>query len=671
MTHRGVDEQENRTRGADRSNIGLPRFIKDKMFDGGDKRMKKKISGYKCSLLILLLLLSLTGIGIMGSLTENPIYASGPKYTIAQAKKKLIHQKKFKSKYKKVYGIDVSRWDEDVDWKKVKKSGVEFAIIQIGYRGKTDGKLMMDSHFKENIQGAYDVGIDIGIYYVTQALNTKEARGEANYCIKHLEAYKQWLSYPVFIDIEPHEGSRFDKANLSKKKKTNICKSFCQTLADAGYASGVYTSGSFYYDWVYADQLEKYTIWMANYTRSTDYKGKYDMWQFTSSGSVNGIPVNADLDVAYIIQKPEAPKYIEQTDLTTNSLTLQWSRIAAADGYQLRMTNDNGKTIATYTASENTQTLGGLKPGNRYHFSIRAYYLNNRNEKIYGDYSKVFDACTLPGKVGFMGSSVTDTSVTLFWPAIPAAAGYQIQGYQSGTGTYTDLGYSEQNQFTVYGLKKKSPYLFRVRAYVNLYPNKRKYGDFSDVQKQWTGTPALTGLTIGSITKNSGTVVWNPQTGEGVEGYHLQVQTADGQMLVSEDTSEVSRHITGLLPGGHYKVHVNSYYQNADGNRVDGTILEDEFFTVSNLTRPGSVKKITKKIRAKTAALSWKKVKNASGYQVFLYKKNKLTAVYTVKKPKKTLKKLKGAYTVKVRAYKESGTVRAYSSKFKKIRIRV
>lgn len=427
--------------------------------------MMREKTGRGAGILAWLLVFSLTLTGILPQTAKTDVYAGGPRYSISAAKKKLIHQKKVRDKFKRVYGIDVSRWNGKLNWKKLKSSGVEFAIIQVGYRGKTDGKLMTDYRFKENIQGAIANGIDVGIYYVTQALNPKEARAEAAFCKKKLKAYKRYLSYPIFIDIEPHEGSRFDRKKLSKRQKTNICKAFCKKLKAGGYASGVYTSASFYYDWVYAKELEKYTIWMANYVRSTDYKGRYDMWQFTSVGKVKGSKGSLDLDVAYMVKKPDQPGLLEQTGMTTDGLGLRWKAVAAADGYRISRFDDNGEREKDYDASANEITISGLEPGRGYIFRIKAYYLDNKGKRVYSSYSEEFTAYTLPPQSKApVASDITDHSITLSWEPNSGAVFYRLQRYDPETGTYTELGYTDTNSFCVEGLQSDTAYQFRVCA---------------------------------------------------------------------------------------------------------------------------------------------------------------------------------------------------------------
>ncbi len=106
-----------------------------------------------------------------------------------------------KENTKKSYGIDVSKWQGTINWSKVKDAGVEFAIIRLGYRSEAKGKLVVDPRFKENIEGAHNADIKIGVYIYTQSINTSEAKAEADFCVDTLEDYKGYLSYPIMFDI--------------------------------------------------------------------------------------------------------------------------------------------------------------------------------------------------------------------------------------------------------------------------------------------------------------------------------------------------------------------------------------------------------------------------------------------------------------------------------------
>ena len=195
------------------------------------------------------------------------------------------------------FGIDVSAYQGEIDWQAVKNSGVEFAIIRAGYRGSSVGALVEDSYFMQNLEGAKDAGIKVGVYFFTQAVNEVEAVEEASAVIAMLGDYT--LDYPIFIDTEGAGGAgRAD--GLDKDTRTNVCEAFCKTVESEGFIGGVYASRNWYYNNLNVEQLEDYAIWEAEYVGTNIYTGKLDMWQYTSSGAIDGINTRVDLDISYI-----------------------------------------------------------------------------------------------------------------------------------------------------------------------------------------------------------------------------------------------------------------------------------------------------------------------------------------------------------------------------------
>lgn len=195
-----------------------------------------------------------------------------------------------------VLGIDVSKWQKEIDWDKVKNEGVDFAIIRCGYRGSVTGSLVEDPYFEQNIKGARAAGIKVGVYFFTQAVNEVEAVEEASMVISLVRDYE--LQYPVFIDTEGAGGNgRADSLNV--EERTAVCEAFCTTVKNAGLEAGVYASRNWYNNRLTASTLESYAIWLAEYRSVPLYQGYYQMWQYTSKGKINGINGNVDLNVSY------------------------------------------------------------------------------------------------------------------------------------------------------------------------------------------------------------------------------------------------------------------------------------------------------------------------------------------------------------------------------------
>ena len=193
-------------------------------------------------------------------------------------------------------GIDVSQYQGNIDWNKVKNDGVEFAIIRVGYRGYSNGKLVEDPKFKQNIQGAAAAGIPVGVYFFSQAVNVAEAREEANFVYNLIKNYK--ITYPVVFDAEFSAGNPNGRADkLSKSTRTLVVNTFCSELKNKGYTPMLYTGIYFLRDNLEASLLSGYQLWLARYNSTLGYNGSYRCWQYSDAGKVNGISGNVDMNV--------------------------------------------------------------------------------------------------------------------------------------------------------------------------------------------------------------------------------------------------------------------------------------------------------------------------------------------------------------------------------------
>lgn len=204
----------------------------------------------------------------------------------------------FKDVYKErkndntLVGIDVSKYQGDIDWQKVKDAGVEFAIIRLGYRYFYDEPLSLDPYFQKNIEGASKVGIKIGLYFYSYAKNEKDATQEANFVLDNIKGYN--IEMPIAFDWESFNYFNAGQMNLFDLRGAS--NAFLKTIKDAGYTPVHYASKSYLeYIWLPID----YDIWLAHYTKETSYKGDYVMWQLSSNGKVDGINNYVDINVYY------------------------------------------------------------------------------------------------------------------------------------------------------------------------------------------------------------------------------------------------------------------------------------------------------------------------------------------------------------------------------------
>lgn len=195
-----------------------------------------------------------------------------------------------------LFGIDVSKWNKEIDWESVKAAGVDFVIIRCGYRGSKTGALVEDPYFKKNVEGAEAAGLKVGIYFFTQATTEIEAVEEASMALMLCRNYK--LALPIFIDTEGAGGNgRAD--GLGVETRTAVCEAFCRTIDNSGFNAGVYASKNWFTNNLSTENLSDYTIWLAQYSRAATYDGRYDLWQYTSAGTIDGIETRVDLNMCY------------------------------------------------------------------------------------------------------------------------------------------------------------------------------------------------------------------------------------------------------------------------------------------------------------------------------------------------------------------------------------
>ena len=188
-------------------------------------------------------------------------------------------------------GIDVSYHNGTIDWKKVKQSEVEYAIIRCGYG--TNDKNQDDKKWEENVKGCIDNNIPYGVYLYSYADTVEKASSEADHAIRLLQGKK--FKYPVYYDLE-EEAIR---KKLSKTEIANIAKTFCNKLSAKGYIVGIYANKDWFTNYLTDSCFNNWTKWVAQYNTVCNYQGKYDMWQCSSTGRVPGISGNVDLNYSY------------------------------------------------------------------------------------------------------------------------------------------------------------------------------------------------------------------------------------------------------------------------------------------------------------------------------------------------------------------------------------
>ena len=196
-------------------------------------------------------------------------------------------------------GIDVSRYQGTIDWAQVKEVGVDFAILRLGYRGYGTGKIVLDNTFYQNLEGALENDIEVGVYFFSQAISPAEAEEEAQYCMNALKGYD--ITYPIIFDWEDPNGSgevRTDE--LDDKVLTQCAVAFCEAVKAGGYQPMVYSNLTYFYLHFDLNELVNYPFWLAQYNATPSFYYHFDMWQYGDAGIVPGIDGKVDLNIHFI-----------------------------------------------------------------------------------------------------------------------------------------------------------------------------------------------------------------------------------------------------------------------------------------------------------------------------------------------------------------------------------
>lgn len=198
-------------------------------------------------------------------------------------------------------GIDVSRYQEKIDWEKVAEDEVDYAFIRLGIRGYTEGEILEDETFERNISGALKNDIDVGVYFFTQAMSEDEAEEEAEFVIESIAPYK--VTYPVVIDVEAVTSTNARGNDLTSEERTKYCIAFCEKIKEAGYTPMIYGNLKTFMLLLNIEELEEYDKWFAYYDDMYYFPYDFKIWQYTNKGKVSGIKGEVDLNISF-----EAPK---------------------------------------------------------------------------------------------------------------------------------------------------------------------------------------------------------------------------------------------------------------------------------------------------------------------------------------------------------------------------
>ncbi|MBD5444247.1 MAG: hypothetical protein HDR29_01720 [Lachnospiraceae bacterium] len=197
-------------------------------------------------------------------------------------------------------GVNISKHSGAVNFRSMKSAGIDYVMLRLGARGYGTGQISLDDNFVENIEAAIEAGLDIGIYFYSQAISQEEATQEANFVIQNLEPYKAHINYPVAFDMEnvPNDNARID--GLARDDKTTITATFLSGIQAAGYIPMLYGNKEWLIKNIDLTKVQDYDVWLSEDEAIPDYPYLYTMWQYTTTGVVNGVSGDASVNICFV-----------------------------------------------------------------------------------------------------------------------------------------------------------------------------------------------------------------------------------------------------------------------------------------------------------------------------------------------------------------------------------
>ncbi len=207
---------------------------------------------------------------------------------------------KYYSDGKKVsfIGVDISRYQKEVDFEALKDDGIDFVMIRLGARGYKSGEITLDEYFVSNIQKATDAGLDVGIYFYSQAITSQEALEEATLVLDNIKEYN--VTYPIAFDMEFVENDSSRVETLTNEERTAVAATFLNHIKAAGYTPMLYGNPEWLLKRIDVSQFKESCIWLSQEEDIPTYPYRYEMWQYTKQGQVNGIDGFVDLNISFV-----------------------------------------------------------------------------------------------------------------------------------------------------------------------------------------------------------------------------------------------------------------------------------------------------------------------------------------------------------------------------------
>ena len=589
-------------------------------------------------------------------------------------------------------GIDVSYFQGNIDWKKVKAAGVKFAILRCGRTRVHSFSIGKDEKFEEYVKGAHDAGIKIGVYYFSQATSVKEAQQEAKKTLEYINSHRSWITLPVFLDIETGKlgGKAYRINKVSRSQGTKNVLAYSKIIKDAGYEVGYYGNPNDLADMCDVSQLTGCICWLARWSTSTTYSSPYDYWQYSSSGKVNGISGRVDCNFRYSGKseaetevpvpedsgKPAQVTGLKVTNQGDNFLDLKWNAVSTAERYKVEGKADGGSFKELAVSVGNTCKLTGLKSGTAYTLRVKAV-----NAKGTGSASASVTASTTGNLAAqpapqpepepepepqpvkrtdlaapkLLSAENVNGGVRVKWEKVNEAELYRVYRKSKG-GQWTVLVDTTSLSYLDKSAKNGTWYRYTVRC-INA-SDKSNAGSYDKTGATVTYYAAPT-LTKAVYTGKGVSLSYNKVAG--VKCYRVFRKGSSGSWKGVATTTAASVVDNSAKKGQVYRYTVRGVTE--DGKKYL-TGYDSEGRTLFAVTAPKL--STAKNSKAGTIAVKWPKTGGAQGYEL-RWVLGKVTQKKTVDGGNKTGASIGGltkgkTYLVSVRCFRKAGDKLWYSA---------
>ena len=556
-------------------------------------------------------------------------------------------------------GIDVSKWNGDIDWNKVKSDGIDYVIIRGGF-----GNSSIDPKFKSHIEGASNAGLKVGVYWFSYATSVSKAKEEAAKCLSTIEPYKDKISYPVFYDFEyaSVDYAKKNGINITKNLSTEMADAFLTDIKNAGYITGIYTNKDFGDKYFESDLLYANNLWIAQYNQECTYNKPYMMWQYTETGTINDIGTSSNpayFDMNYTYLKPTngsiAESKIDLSSASSNNIDdVTYTGNPIEPNVVLTLDNKTLKLDEDYTITYSNNTSVGT-----------GEIIINGINRYTG--TKTISFKINPQTISNVSlNSKTINSITFSWDKIDNITGYEVYKYDEFSNTYTLLDTISDNSINTYtdkNLTSASTYNYAIRAY-KVIDKTTYYGNYSNIFTDSTKVNKVTNLKLDVRNATSLQISWDKV--DNVDGYRIYRLDPSTNVYTLVDTI-YGENITSYTHDS--RVSATSYYYRVKAFKYLNGMnrYSDYSSTLKATTKPLQPVVSLSSTKTKYINLSWTKIsKRTTGYEIYMSTSKNGTYTLVGTTSNKSFSKgnlTKGkTYYFKVRAYRSVDNTKIYSS---------